>query len=159
MRMAARDDALLDSDPQTFSDDSNEDDLFLRRLEADLNSNGHKVEALNNVDLSDIFWVTLLGGVKPKAPDGSSTLTTVGYIVYREAPGILLLLGYFGALPPAMVLYSRGLRTMFLKMGFLRFMVLSNLLLFMGLLPLKMACRWVFNLKYFIAIPEYFTNL
>jgi len=119
----------------------------------------HKVEALNNIDLSDLFWIELLRSNKPEAPDGSGALSGLLYILLREAPGFLLLAGYFGALPPAMVLYSRGLRDMFLKMGFLRFMVLSNLLLFMGLLPLKMVFRWTLNLKYFIAIPEYFTNL
>jgi hypothetical protein len=65
---------------------------------------------------------------------------------------------YFGATPPAMVLYSRFLRGLYIKMGFLRFMVLSHLLLFMALLPLKMALRWTINLKYFISIPEYFLN-
>ena len=36
----------------------------------------------------------------PKAPPGSSTITELGYIIYRELPGILLVLGYFIALPP-----------------------------------------------------------
>ena len=43
-------------------------------------------------------------------------------------------------------------------MGFIRYMVLANLLLFMTSLPIKMVLRWTFNLKYFIAIPEYFLN-
>jgi hypothetical protein len=119
----------------------------------------HKVEALNNVDLSDYFWIWWLERSKPVAPSGAGAIVGLGYILLREAPGFLLLGAYFGVLPPAMVLYIRGLRDMFLKMGFLRFMVLSNLLLLMGLLPLKMVLRWLFNLKYFIAIPEYFTNL
>ena len=71
--------------------------------------------------------------------------------------GVRLLL-YFGFAPPAMVLYSKFLRGMFLKMGFLRFMVMANLLLMMALLPIKMLCRWMFNMKYFIAINEYFLN-
>jgi hypothetical protein len=37
-------------------------------------------------------------------------------------------------------------------------MILTNLLLMMMLLPIKMVCRWIFNLKYFIAIPEYLLN-
>ena len=32
------------------------------------------------------------------------------------------------------------------------------LLLTMALLPIKMMCRWLFNLNYFVAIPEYFLN-
>lgn len=119
----------------------------------------HKVEALNNIDLSDIFWIKILNTTKPKASADASELWKVITILKREAPGFILLIGYFGAIPPALVLYSKMFREMFLKMGFLRYMVLANLLLFMGLLPVKMACRWLFNLKYFIAIPEYFTNI
>jgi len=118
----------------------------------------HKVEALNNVDLSQYFWVDLLGRGRPKAPEGSSMLVTIGYILLRESPGILLLLFYFGGGPPAMVLYSRFFRQLFQKMGFLRYMVLSNLILLMALLPIKMVARWVVNLKYFVSIPEYFLN-
>jgi hypothetical protein len=35
---------------------------------------------------------------------------------------------------------------------------MANLMLFMASLPIKMVLRWVFNLKYIIAIPEYFLN-
>jgi hypothetical protein len=34
-----------------------------------------------------------------------------------------------------------------------------TLLLVMLLLPIKMYCRWLFNLKYFIHIQEYFFNI
>lgn len=118
----------------------------------------HKVEALNNVDLSEFFWIRGLGLPRPKAPDDAPLLIKVIHIIYRELPGIILLIMYFGAAPPAMVLYSRFLRGLYVKMGFMRFMVLSHLLLFMALLPLKMVLRWIFNLKYFISIPEYFLN-
>lgn len=118
----------------------------------------HKVEALNNVDLSEYFWISGLGMARPRAPDGSGVGLKLLYIVYRELPGIAALLLYLGALPPAMVIYSKFFRGLFLRMGFLRFMLLTNLLLMMGLLPIKMVCRWVFSLKYFISIPEYLTN-
>jgi hypothetical protein len=118
----------------------------------------HKVEALNNVDLSEYFWNGVMQRGRPKAPDGSGTLVTIGYILIRESPGIILTLLYFIAIPPAMVLYSKMFRDMFLKMGFIRFMVLANLLQLMMLLPLKMVLRWSINMKYFIAIPEYFLN-
>lgn len=118
----------------------------------------HKVEALNNVDLSEFFWVRGLGMPRPKAPDGSGLITNIGYIVVRESPGILLTVFFFAFGPPAMVLYSKGLRKMYAQMGFMRFMVLSNLLLLMALLPIKMVVRWAFNLKYFISVPEYFLN-
>jgi hypothetical protein len=92
----------------------------------------------------------------PKAPAGSGALTEAGYILYRELPGILLVLGYFIALPPLLAMtFFRGF---YKKMGFIRFMILAMLLLFMMALPIKMVLRWVFNLKYLIAIPEYFLN-
>jgi hypothetical protein len=118
----------------------------------------HKVEALNNIDLSEYFWVKTLGVARPRAPEGASAATQIAYILYREAPGIAAVVVYFAFIPPAMVLYSGFLRKLFVRMGFVRFMVLSNLILFMALLPLKMVTRWVFNMKYFVSIPEYFLN-
>jgi hypothetical protein len=44
-------------------------------------------------------------------------------------------------------------------MGFVRYITMINLLLFMMSLPIKMVLRWVFNLKYIVAIPEYFFNI
>ena len=35
----------------------------------------------------------------------------------------------------------------------------SFLLLFMALMPIKMVLRWLFNLKYFIYLPEFNANL
>ena len=116
----------------------------------------HKVEALENIYLSKVFWVDLLGTSLPIAPSGSSGLTQFLYILLREAPGILLVLGYFIALPPIMALTV--FRRYFQKMGLIRFMLMANLMLFMASLPIKMVLRWVFNLKYIIAIPEYFLN-
>jgi hypothetical protein len=63
-------------------------------------------------------------------------------------------------IPPALVLFSKYFRDMYLKMGFVRYMVLNNLLLMMMLLPIKMVLRWSpLNLKYFIAYPEFLLNL
>ena len=118
--------------------------------------NPYKVEALNNVNLSEMFWVLGLERDLPSAPAGASWWQQIGAIVLREAPGILLVAGYFFALPA--VLGVTVLRGFFLKMGLIRFLVLANLLLFMASLPIKMLLRWLFNLKYLIAIPEYFLN-
>jgi hypothetical protein len=92
----------------------------------------------------------------PKAPAESGFFTSLLYIVYREFLGIVLVLGYFIALPP--VLAVTVFRKFYQRMGFIRYMVLANLLLFMMALPIKMVLRWSFNLKYLIAIPEYFLN-
>jgi hypothetical protein len=119
----------------------------------------HKVEVLNNVDLSEYFWIWGVGQARPKAPEGSSEIWKLVYIVYREFPGIILVLLYFLVLPPLAVVSSRPVQRMFLKMGFLRYMVMSNLFLIMMLLPIKMLFRWTANGKYFIAIPEYLLNL
>jgi hypothetical protein len=116
----------------------------------------HKVQSLTNKNLSEMFWNTWLGMSLPASPSNSSFLTQLGYIVWRELPGILLVLGYFIALPP--ILAITFLRNFYQKMGFIRYMVLANLLLFMMALPIKMVLRWSFNLKYLIAIPEYFLN-
>ena len=117
----------------------------------------HKVEALNNIDLSQMFWVKFLGQEMPKAAEGASLVGQIVAILYRESPGIILTIGYFVILPPLMALTV--FRKMFVRMGFIRFMVMSNLLLFMALLPIKMVLRWTVNLKYIVAIPEYFLNL
>jgi hypothetical protein len=117
----------------------------------------HKVEALNNVDLSQYFWVKMLGQARPTPPEGASLGTSILIICLREAPGIIVTLGYLLVLPPVMALTV--FRKFFVKMGFIRFMVLSNLLLMMALLPIKMVLRWTINLKYIISIPEYFLNL
>ena len=52
----------------------------------------HKVEALNNIDLSQYFWINGMGQALPKAPPGSGALRELGYIVYREWLGIALLI-------------------------------------------------------------------
>ena len=117
----------------------------------------HKVLAQNNVDLSQYFWIKWRGSSLPKAPEGSGGLTQFLYILLRESPGIIAVLAYFMFLPPLMAT-TKFFRGMFVKMGFLRFMLLANLLLLMASLPLKMVLRWVFVLKYIISIPEYFLN-
>ena len=117
----------------------------------------HKVEALNNVDLSQFVWDKWLGVGRPVVPEGASTPKQLLTIGLRESPGIILVLLYFVALPPLLALTV--FRKMFARMGFIRFMVMSNLLLFMMLLPIKMILRWTIQLKYLISIPEYFLNL
>jgi hypothetical protein len=108
----------------------------------------HKVEAANNVNLSEFFW-DWLGGI----PKGSDLLT----ILLRESPGIILIIGYFAVLPPLMGLTI--LRSYFIRMGLIRFLVFSNLILWMAILPIKMLLRWAFSLKYIVGIPEWFFNI
>jgi hypothetical protein len=119
----------------------------------------HKVEALNNRDLSEFFWVDLMRSSRPKAPEGSSEGMKAAYNLLKESPGIVLTIGYFTLLPPLLVVMSRFFQHLFIRMGFLRYMVMTNLLLFMALLPIKMLLRWTVNMKYFISLPEYMLNL
>jgi hypothetical protein len=117
----------------------------------------HKVEALNNIDLSQYFWIKWLDLRMPQPPSDAGLGTKLLFIIWREAPGIVLVLAYFILLPPLMAVTV--FRSFFLKMGFIRYMVMANLLLFMALLPVKMVLRWTLNLKYIISIPEFFLNL
>jgi hypothetical protein len=120
----------------------------------------HKVEALNNVNLSEYFWVRGLNMPLPRPAPTDGALKSFFIYILRELPGILLVVGYFAVIPPALVLFSKYFRDMYLKMGFVRYMVLNNLLLMMMLLPIKMVLRWSpLNLKYFIAYPEFLLNL
>jgi hypothetical protein len=105
----------------------------------------HKLEALTNVDLSEYFWVRLLGQGMP-----------TNYFI-RELPGIILCLIYVAVLP---VVLARGaFKSFYGKLGAPRFYVTVFLFLMMMSLPIKMLLRWIFNLKYIVAIPEIFFNI
>src|SRR5262249_4772963 len=124
----------------------------------------HKVEALNNVNLSEYVWQWWLGRSLPGVPNLDYIISWVPasvpnglvswipsfaqfvYILFtRELPGTLLVLGYFIVLPPLLAVTI--MRGFYQRMGFIRYMVLANLLLFMAALPIKMILRWSFNLK------------
>jgi len=119
----------------------------------------HKVQAMNNVDLSQYFWVDLLRQPLPKPDPSSAFLVKVFVILKREIVGIVLLFGYFAVLPPMLAIKEKKLfQPLYKRMGFIRFMVMTNLLLWMALLPIKMLARWTVDMKYFISIPEFFIN-
>ena len=105
----------------------------------------HKVEPLVNVNLSEFVWVRWL---HTRLPDS---------ILLRELPGFALVIGYFLIMPG--LLAKTVFKKLFNQMGFARYSVMVMLLLFMGMLPLKMLLRWTVNMKYLIAIPEFFFNI
>jgi hypothetical protein len=105
----------------------------------------HKVLPLNNVNLSEYFWLSWLG----------TTMPTAWYV--REIPGFVVILAYFLLVPP--ILAQTAFRPFFIKMGFIRYMIMIVHLQFMALLPIKMVLRWAFNLKYIMYIPEFFFNI
>ena len=98
-----------------------------------------------NVNLSQVFWRTGVG----RAPE-----TFAWYV--RELPGLVLLLGYFVGVPLAV---ARLCRNFYRQLGWLRFGVVMVYLLLMLAIPLKMYLRWAFDLKYIVAIPEFFLNV
>jgi Cytochrome b(C-terminal)/b6/petD len=125
----------------------------------------HKLLALNNVNLSEYFWVKLL---HTKLPTG-----TIGKFV-RELPGIILVVFYIGVLPGILAMTRKtwtiklgsrtftmtfGLRKYFEKLGPWRYSIFVMLLLCMIALPIKMVLRWTLNLKYIVSLPEIFFNI
>lgn len=118
----------------------------------------HKVAALNNVPLSRWFWIDWLNRPLPEAPDRAAALTRFCYALWRELPGLVLLFGYFFALPLLLTTFNQNARRLCQQMGSTRYLIVVVLLLLMLLLPIKMVCRWSFNLSYFVSIPEYSFN-
>jgi hypothetical protein len=51
------------------------------------------------------------------------------------------------------------LKDMVKSYGLIRYGALMTFGLVMLSLPIKMYFRWIFDLKYFVAIPEYFFNI
>ena len=105
----------------------------------------HKLQTLNNIDLSEYFWVRWLGVGKP---DG---------ILMRELPGFVLI-GLFFAIGPAL-LAKTVFKKLLKEMGFIRFSLIVIHFLVMFSMLIKMVLRWTLNLKYIVAIPEYFFNI
>ena len=105
----------------------------------------HKVVAANNVNVSEYFWIKMLGTPLPKN------------IFLREWLGVALTATYF-ILPTWYITKKYGKRFID-RMGYCRYYILIFLVLSMGSLPLKMYLRWFFNLKYIIAMPEFELNL
>ena len=105
----------------------------------------HKLEVLNNVNLSEYFWVIALGQPLPSN------------ILIRESVGFLITGIYIFVLP--VVLAKTILKNMYETYGPTRYTFLMILGLSMLALPIKMYLRWFFNLKYIIGIPEWFFNI
>lgn len=105
----------------------------------------HKLVPLVNVNLSEFVFIKWLGAGLPRQ----------WYL--RELPGIFLLLIYFTL--PTFVLAKTVFKKFVAAYGGVRFSIYMILLLTMVALPIKMYLRWAFNLKYLVAIPEYFFNI
>ncbi|MCK6455270.1 MAG: hypothetical protein L6Q92_01875 [Phycisphaerae bacterium] len=123
----------------------------------------HRPVALLNINVSDVFWITLPSRYPKLCPwsPGLPTQAALGGIVpayiVREAPGIALIGAYFLALP--VLLAKTAFQKLYAQMGLARYVVFWLLLSWMFLVPIKMVLRWLFNLKYFLAITEWFFNI
>jgi hypothetical protein len=105
----------------------------------------HKLAALTNVNLSEYIWVRAFRTGLPQQ------------WFIREIFGMLLVLFYVFALP--VILAKSVFKTYYEKLGAPRYYVAAFLFLMMMSLPMKMLARWLFNLKYIVAIGEYFFNI
>ncbi|MCB9771796.1 MAG: hypothetical protein H6754_04545 [Candidatus Omnitrophica bacterium] len=105
----------------------------------------HKLEALTNINLSEVVYMILLN---QRLPDN---------ILLREIWGILALLGYFTLTP--LILAKTFLKNVYNRLGPLRYSIFIIFMLLAASLPIKMFLRWIFNIKYIVAIPEFFLNI
>ncbi len=105
----------------------------------------HKLEALTNVNLSEFIYMIVL---KQSLPAN---------ILLREMWGVLLIIAYLGLLP--LLLAKTVLKDVYQRLGPFRYSVFIILLLLAASLPIKMSLRWAFNIKYIVAIPEFFFNI
>ena len=104
-----------------------------------------KLEALTNVNLSELIYMKLLNRRLPEN------------ILVREMGGFLVIFGYFCVLP--LILLKTLFRKLHQDLGNIRFSFFTIMLLMSFSLPIKMMLRWFFNIKYIVAIPEYFFNI
>jgi hypothetical protein len=105
----------------------------------------HKLEALNNINLSELVYMI---GLKQGMPS---------FILLRELPGFILLFLYFGLLP--LVFAKTAFKDLYQRLGAVRYSIFIVFLLMALSLPIKMYLRWFFNIKYIVAIPEFFFNI
>lgn len=115
----------------------------------------HKAEALNNMDVSNLWWNILLHRARPTADN--NPIAFLPHWAVREWLGFVIVGVYFLIVPA--VLRATAFRRMYENMGAIRYSIMVFLLLFMALMPIKMVLRWLFNLKYFIYLPEFNANL
>ena len=105
----------------------------------------HKVVPLNNVNLSEYFWVIFLEQPLPSN------------ILLRESMGFFVTGFYIMILP---VLLAKTLfKKMYSAYGPVKYTFIMIFGLTMLSLPIKMYLRWIINLKYIVAIPEWFFNI
>jgi hypothetical protein len=115
----------------------------------------HKQEALNNVDISNLWWNMIMKVARPTLEN--NPMPILPHWLVREWLGIVLVGIYLVILP--VVLRATVFKRMYENMGLIRYVLMVTHLLLMAMMPIKMVLRWLFNLKYFIYLPEFNANL
>jgi hypothetical protein len=107
----------------------------------------NKLQILEHLSLSHVFWTNLLGQPLPQAPPNENSFTHFLYFLYRDFPGLSLAILYFLALPSllAKTLFKLQRKTL----GLARFYLMMFLLFYMLTLPIKMILYWLFGLDSF----------
>ena len=105
----------------------------------------HKLVALTNINLSELVYMI---GLKQALPSN---------ILLREICGFILIGAYFTLTP--LILAKTIFKRLYQELGPVRYSIFVILLLLALSLPIKMYLRWAFNIKYIIAIPEFFINI
>jgi hypothetical protein len=107
----------------------------------------HKVVSSFNVNLSELIWIKGLGIGMPKN------------LLIRESFGLAACLGYILLLPPWIARATKKGKEIYANIGCIRYYILMFMVLMMVSLPIKMILRWLFSLKYIVALPEWELNL
>lgn len=128
-----------------------------------------KATASVNIVFSDIFWVDIFNMTPPQL----GGLTIFGFTIpekiwlgimtlpidpfVREMPGFIVLALYF--IVPTILLAKTWWRDLYIKLGLIRFTILSFLMMTFIAVPLKMYLRWIFSLKYIVEIQSLYLNI
>lgn len=105
----------------------------------------HKLVAQSNINLSEIFWVKILGKALPTG------------IILREIVGVIAV-GLYFILGFPLITKFWGYKYL-KRMGSVRYYLMVFLILMMASLPIKMYLRWAVNLKYIVTMPEFEFNI
>ena len=79
-------------------------------------------------------------------------------ILIREIFGVITVV-FYQFVPTILMMKSKWGQNLIEKVGKIRFYILVFLILGMASLPIKLVLRWLFQLKYIIAMPEFELNL
>jgi hypothetical protein len=107
----------------------------------------YKIVPEYNINLSEYIWIKGLGISMPKN------------LIIREIFGIIITFAYVGIIPVWVHKATKIGRKFYQDMGPIRYYIFMFLFITMMSLPIKMFLRWLFSLKYIVALPEWELNL